>query len=158
MRYKYKKKKKIISISIDEDVYYESGECIENLSRYLNQCLKNAIEAHKRKKMKEESSKEEDKGLHIMQVMTTNYEMHEDKKTPKYLKHIFKGQIPSKYKKFECIDVFNCDWWLDDKKERIAFIKSNFSTIDQAIVYIEKEIAKELEIIIKQTEGTTPCI
>lgn len=70
MRYKYKKKKKVISISIDEELYYESGECIENLSRYLNQCLRNAVDTFKRKQDKEQLSKEEEQ-LRIIDIMTT---------------------------------------------------------------------------------------
>lgn len=70
MRYKYKKRKKVISISIDEDLYYESGEYIENLSRYLNQCLRNAVDTYKRKNEKEAIS-EEEKRLRIIDNMTT---------------------------------------------------------------------------------------
>lgn len=70
MRYKYKKKKKVISISIDEELYYESGEYIENLSRYLNQCLRNAVDTFKRKQDKEQLSKEEEQ-LRIIDIMST---------------------------------------------------------------------------------------
>lgn len=41
--------KKRINISIDYDIYQESKEYINNLSRFLEKCLKNQIEKEKQK-------------------------------------------------------------------------------------------------------------
>lgn len=59
---KDKKKKKIISIYVDEELWKASGFYIENLSAYFNQCLKNAISSFEKKR-----EEEEDKELRIIE-------------------------------------------------------------------------------------------
>lgn len=64
MRYKKTKKEKIrTTITLDADLFEESGWYIENLSGYLNECLKRGIKEAKKKEKEEEE-------LRIMQVMS----------------------------------------------------------------------------------------
>lgn len=59
MRYKKIKKEKVrTNITLDKDLYEESGLYIENLSGYLNECLKRGIAEAKRKEREEQEAEE----------------------------------------------------------------------------------------------------
>ena len=64
-RLKKEKIKKIrTTITLDEDLFIESGLYIENLSGYLNECLKRAVESAKKK--------EEQERLRIIDIRSTS--------------------------------------------------------------------------------------
>lgn len=64
MRYKKVKKEKIrTNITLDKDLYEKSGWYIENLSGYLNECLKRGIAEAERKAKEEEE-------LRIIDIMS----------------------------------------------------------------------------------------
>ena len=63
-RLKKEKGKKVrTTITLDEDVLLEVGLYVDNLSGYINACLKNAIASGKKK--------EEVDGLRIIDIMST---------------------------------------------------------------------------------------
>ena len=64
-RLKKEKGKKVrTTITLDEDVLLEVGLYVDNLSGYINACLKNAIASGKKK--------EESEGLRIIDIMSTD--------------------------------------------------------------------------------------
>ena len=66
-RKKQKVKKIRTCISIDEDILEEIGLYVDNLSAYINKCLKLKLESEKAKEQKKE-----DTGERIIKVMSTN--------------------------------------------------------------------------------------